>query len=137
MRFYTHSGFFRRIRDPIRVLRVSNRVSWIRENYHRVPKLKENRVPSIKEIGSLKIQTRFLTFSLKKTCNMERFFSWCRHKPKRKTNLSGWTSFYIKLVWNLKHLSCKQFQKTVKGDSTFLGNLRNLQNTHGLNWLSK
>jgi len=43
----------------------------------------------------------------------------------------------IKLVWNLKHLSCKQFHKIVKGDSTFLGNLRNLQNTHGLNRLSK
>ena len=46
----------------------------------------------------------------------------------------------LKLVSNLKHLkhlSCKQFHKIVKGDSTFLGNLRNLQNIHGLNRLSK
>ena len=40
-------------------------------------------------------------------------------------------------VCNLKHLSCKQFHKIVKGDFTFLGNLRNLQNIHGLNRLSK
>jgi len=25
--------------------------------------------------------------------NTERFFPWCSHKPKRKGNLSGWTSF--------------------------------------------
>jgi len=43
----------------------------------------------------------------------------------------------IKLVCNLKHLTCKQFHKIVKGDSTFLGSLRNLQNIHGLNRLSK
>jgi len=39
----------------------------------------------------------------------------------------------LKLVCNLKHLSCKQFHKIVKGDSTFLGNLRNLQTIYGLN----
>jgi len=37
----------------------------------------------------------------------------------------------------LKHLLYKQFHKIVKGDSTFLGNLRNLQNIIGLNRLSK
>jgi len=37
----------------------------------------------------------------------------------------------LTLVCNLKHLSCKQFHKIVKGDSTFLRNLRNLQNIHG------
>jgi len=26
--------------------------------------------------------------------NVERFFPWCSHKPKRKKNLSNWTSFY-------------------------------------------
>jgi len=35
------------------------KVPRIRENYHRVPR--------IREIGSLQIQTGFLTFSLKKT----------------------------------------------------------------------
>jgi len=38
--------------DPIRVPRI-------RENYHRVPGIRENQVPRIREIGSL-------TFSLKK-----------------------------------------------------------------------
>jgi len=62
--------FFRRFRDPIRVPRISNRVPRIRENYHQVPKIRENRVPRIREIGSLQIQTGFLTFSLKKTLFM-------------------------------------------------------------------
>jgi len=26
--------------------------------------------------------------------NMERFSPWCNHKPKRKRNVSNWTSFY-------------------------------------------
>jgi len=43
----------------------------------------------------------------------------------------------LKLVRNLKHLSCKQFHKIVKSDFTFLGTLRNLQNIYGLNRLSK
>jgi len=43
----------------------------------------------------------------------------------------------LKLVCILKHLSCKQFRKIAKDDSTFLGNIRNLQNIHGLNRLSK
>ena len=43
--------FLRRFRDPIRVPRI-------RENYHRVPR--------IREIGSLQIHTGYLTFSLKK-----------------------------------------------------------------------
>jgi len=43
----------------------------------------------------------------------------------------------LKLVCNLKHLSCKQLHKIAKGNSTFLGNLRNLQNIHGINRISK
>ena len=54
-------GFLRRFRGPIRVPRI-------RENYHRVPKIRENRVPRIREIGSLQTHTGYLTFSLKKTC---------------------------------------------------------------------
>jgi len=61
-------GFLRRFRDPIWVPRISNRVPRIRENYHRVAKIRENRVPRIREIGSLQIHTGFLTFSFKKTC---------------------------------------------------------------------
>jgi len=58
--------FLRRFRDPIWVPRISNRVPRIRENYHRVTKIRENRVPRIREIGSLQIHTGYLTFSLKK-----------------------------------------------------------------------
>jgi len=66
-KFIFIAGFLRRFRDPIRVSRISNRVPRIRENYHRVPKIRENRVLRIREIGSLQMQTWFLTFSLKKT----------------------------------------------------------------------
>jgi len=55
----------RRFRDPVRVPRNSNRVPRIRENYHRVPTVRENRVPRIREIGSLQIHNGHLTFSLK------------------------------------------------------------------------
>jgi len=63
--FSTFRVFLRRFRDPIRVPRISNRVSRIRENYHQVPKIRENRVPRIREIGSLQIHTGYLAFSLK------------------------------------------------------------------------
>jgi len=56
----------RRFRNPSRVPRISNRVPRIRENYHRVPNIRENRVPKIREIGSLQIHTGYLTFSLEK-----------------------------------------------------------------------
>ena len=64
--------FLRRFRNPIRVLRISNRVPIIRENYHRVPKIWENRVPRIREIGSLQIHTGYLTFCWKK--NLHKVF---------------------------------------------------------------
>jgi len=38
--------FWRRFRDPTWVPRISNRVPRIGENYHRVPKIRENRVPT-------------------------------------------------------------------------------------------
>ena len=50
--------FLRCFRDAIRVPRISNRVPRIRENYHRVPR--------IREIGSRHVHTGYLTFSLKK-----------------------------------------------------------------------
>jgi len=37
----------------------------ISENYHQVPRIRENRFPRIREIGSLQIHTGYLTFSLK------------------------------------------------------------------------
>ena len=68
----TRAGFFqRRFRDPIRVPRISNRVPRIREHYHRASKIRENRVPRFRKIGSLQIQTGFLTVSLKKTLSQE------------------------------------------------------------------
>jgi len=60
-------------------------------------------------------------------------FSMMQPQIKKKKNLSVWTSCCLKLMWNLKHISCKQFHKIVKDDSTFLGNLSNLQNIQGLN----
>ena len=56
-----YPGFFERcFRDPIRVPRI-------KENYHRTPRIKENRVPRIREIESLQVHTGYLTVSLKKT----------------------------------------------------------------------
>jgi len=69
--------------------------------------------------------------------NMEQFFPWCSYVPKRKKTFLVEPVSRIKLVCSLKHLSCKQFHKIVKGDSTFLRNLRYLQNIHGLSRLSK
>jgi len=43
----------------------------------------------------------------------------------------------LKLVCNLKHLSCDKFHNIVKGDFTFQRNLRKLQNIHELNRTSK
>jgi len=37
------------------------------ENYHRVPRIGENLVPRIREIGSLQVHTWYLTLSEKKT----------------------------------------------------------------------
>ena len=59
-------SFFWRFRDPIRVPRIENRVPRIRENCHRVPRIRENRIPRIRQIVSLQIHTGYLTFSLKK-----------------------------------------------------------------------
>jgi len=61
-------SFFWRFRDPIRVPRIENRVPRIRENCHRVPRIRENRIPRIRQIVSLQIHTGYLTFSLKKPC---------------------------------------------------------------------
>jgi len=55
--------FLRCFKDPSWVPRIS-------KNYHRVPKIRENQVPRIREIGFLQISTRYLTFSLKKTLSM-------------------------------------------------------------------
>jgi len=51
--------FLRRFRDPILVPRIS-------ENCHWVTRIREVRVPRIREIGSLQVHTGYLTFSFKK-----------------------------------------------------------------------
>ena len=53
--------FLRRFRDLIRVPSIPNRV----------PKIRENCVPRIREIGSLQIHIGYLTFSLKKPCSSD------------------------------------------------------------------
>jgi len=40
--------------DPNWIPRIENRVPRIRENYHQIPRIRENRVPRIIEIGSLR-----------------------------------------------------------------------------------
>jgi len=52
-----NSVFLRRLGDPIRVPRIENWVPRISENCHRVPRIRENRVPTIGEIGSLQVHT--------------------------------------------------------------------------------
>jgi len=86
-------GFLRRFRDPNRVPRISNRVPRIRESYHRVPKIKENRVARIREIGSLQIHTGFLTFSLKKNCLDVSHY---KNMPKRERNIGKPTALAMK-----------------------------------------
>ena len=63
---YIHQEFLRCFRDPIRVPRIEHRVPRIRENYHRIPRFGENRVPRIREIGSLQVHIGYLIFSFKK-----------------------------------------------------------------------
>jgi len=69
--------------------------------------------------------------------NVKRFFPWCSTNQKERESFLVEPVSSLKLVCNLKHLSCKQFHEIIKGDSTFLGTLSNLQNIHGLNRLSK
>jgi len=52
---------------------------------------------------------------------------------ERETYLIEPVSGLLKLMYNLKHLSCQQFHNIVKGNTTFLRNLRKPQNIHGLN----
>ena len=56
----TVNSFLRRYMDPIRVPRIENWVPRISENCYRVRR--------IKEIGSIQVLTRYLTFSFKITC---------------------------------------------------------------------
>jgi len=57
--------------DPIRVPRIKNQVPRIRENYHRVLRIRENRAPRTKQIGSLQVHAKYLTCSLKKSLTMD------------------------------------------------------------------
>jgi len=89
------ADFLSRFRDPIRVPRI-------RKNYHRVPKIRENRVPRIREIRSLQIQTRFLTFSLKKPwCSSRQILGGVKEfclKTKKVFDSSHQTHFLEKKV---------------------------------------
>ena len=53
------NSFLRCFRDPIRVPRI-------RQNYYRAPRMKQNWVPRIREIGSLQVHTGYLTVFLRK-----------------------------------------------------------------------
>jgi len=77
------SSFFR---DPNRVSRIENRV----------PRIKENWVSRIREIGSLQVHTGYLTFSLKKLIKVEKHharpflkaFRW-QGRPRRPAFTEG------------------------------------------------
>jgi len=60
--------------DPIRIPGIENLVPRIRETCHRVPKIRENRIPRIREIGSLQVHTGYLRFA-KKTDLAHIFFA--------------------------------------------------------------
>jgi len=84
-----NQGFLRCFRDPIRVHRIENRVPRIRENYRGVPRIRENRVPRIREIGSLQVHTRYLTFIFKKTGTTVLHHSFYSHvTPKKRPQLT-------------------------------------------------
>jgi len=68
-------GFLRCCRYPIRVPRIENRVPGMRENYHRVPRIKENRVPT----GPYRVPNIFL----KKPWNRSSFFPLRARSPGR------------------------------------------------------
>jgi len=59
-------GFLRCFKDPIWVPRIENRVPRFKENYHRVPRIREN--------GSLQDHTWHLTFSIKKPVRTIKIF---------------------------------------------------------------
>jgi len=44
--FVSNLADFKVFKDPIRIPRIENRVPRIRENYHRVSRIRENRVPT-------------------------------------------------------------------------------------------
>jgi len=72
----------------------------------------------------------------------ERFFldgATATNLKEREIYLVEPVSSLLKLVCNLKHLSCEQFHNIVKGNSAFLRNVRKLklQNIHGLTRKSK
>ena len=95
------AGFLRYFRGPVRVPRIENRVPRISENYHRVPRIRENRVPTIREIGSLQGHTGHLTFSLKKNW-LKRSFLPHRKLMKAKFWFFKWwkVPIYLLLVLN-------------------------------------
>jgi len=78
------AGFLRWFRDPIRVPWIKN---W-------VPRITENRVPRIREIGSLQVHIAYLTFSFKNLHKCDVFWCWKRQQSDVDGNdLSGNTDF--------------------------------------------
>jgi len=67
------TDFLRCFGGQIRVPRIENLVPGVSKNYHRVPKIRENRVARIREIGSLQVHTGYLIFSLKKPAVLKIF----------------------------------------------------------------
>jgi len=88
--------FLRRFRDPIQVPRI-------RETCHRVSRIKENQVPRIREIGSLQVQTGYLTFSLKKLMYVQSNFS----------DINVLNDFCVLVIQNVHNLEKNIFETSI------------------------
>ena len=87
-----HPGFFLRcFRDPNRVPRIENWIPRIKENYQRVSKIRENRVPT----GPYRVPNIFLK---------KKWASTSRRKLCRRRNLHSNAS--IALNWNAFTFTC-------------------------------
>ena len=118
-------GFLRRFRDTIRVPGIENRVPRIRENYHRVPRIRENRVPRFREIGFLQVHTGHVTCSLKNPDYMlsvtdghqnrryRRGINCSRDLPSRWQIRSPQLPMVVKIIFTTHRL--RRITKTVKG----------------------
>jgi len=98
-KFAVWSDFFKGVcfRDPIRVPRI-------RENYHRVARIRENRVPRIRETGSLQVHIGCVTFSLKKNwvrCTFFRNYNFDHQYFTRRIIISNQSAWQI-----INHCTC-------------------------------
>jgi len=75
-RFAAYRDFLRCFRDPIRVPRIENRVPRIRENSHRVPRNRENRVPvGAYWVPNIFLKKRWPHVTVEQACQISHFMA--------------------------------------------------------------